>query len=312
MNRAKTILSHLRLINSVHSTRLPINPLYSQVPIPFSHLSPSLSKQPNTSIFITTHQNLFFSTQPTSILELIVGTDWSKELEHELSNTNPTLTHETVVYILKKLDKDPKKAAKFFNWVCDKNGFRPSSAIYSLVLRIFANKESMKQFWETTAKMRELGFDVDEATYLTVLGVFRNSKMATDVTAWTQLYNKMVKENEMSDVVKKVVGVVTRSDWGREVERELGEMKIRLSDNFVLRVLKEVRGYPLKALSFFEWVDGWSGYEHSSVTYNAIARVLGRDDSIGEFWSMVKKMKSLGHEMDIDTYIKISKAVSEE
>ncbi|KAE9453766.1 hypothetical protein C3L33_14382, partial [Rhododendron williamsianum] len=119
------------------------------------------------------------------------------------------------------------------------------SAIYSLVLRIFANKESVKQFWATITKMKELGFYIDEATYLTVLGVFRNSKMGNDVTAWTQLYNKMVKENEMSDVVKKVVGVVTR--------------------------------------------------------------VLGRDDSIGEFWSMVKEMQSLGHEMDIDTYIKISR-----
>ncbi|KAI8529085.1 hypothetical protein RHMOL_Rhmol12G0198300 [Rhododendron molle] len=302
MNRAKTILSHLRLLNSLPSTRL-----YPQVPIPFSHLSPSLSKQPYASISIPTYQILSFSTQPTSILELIVDSDWSKELEHKLSNTNPKLTHETVVYILKKLDKDPKRASKFFNWVCDKNGFRPSSAIYSLVLRIFANKESVKQFWATITKMKELGFYIDEATYLTVLGVFRNSKMGNDVTAWTQLYNKMVKENEMSDVVKNVVGVVTRSDWDREVERDLGEMEILLSDGFVLRVLKELRGYPLKALSFFKWVGGCLGYEHNSVTYNAVARVLGRDDSIGEFWSMVKEMQGLGHEMDIDTYIKISR-----
>ncbi|XP_058193809.1 pentatricopeptide repeat-containing protein At3g48250, chloroplastic [Rhododendron vialii] len=302
MNRAKTILSHLRLLNSLHSTRL-----YPQVPIPFSHLSPSLSKQPHASISIPTYQILSFSTQPTSILELIADSDWSKELENKLSNTNPKLTHETVVYILKKLDKDPKRASKFFNWVCDKNGFRPSSAIYSLVLRIFANKESVKQFWATITKMKELGFYIDEATYLTVLGVFRNSKMGNDVTAWTQLYNKMVKENEMSDVVKMVVGVVTSSDWGREVERDLGEMEILLSDGFVLRVLKELRGYPLKALSFFKWVGGCTGYEHNSVTYNAVARVLGRDDSIGEFWSMVKEMQSLGHEMDIDTYIKISR-----
>lgn len=302
MNRAKTILSHLRVLNSIRPTRL-----YPQVLIPFSHLSASLSKQPHASISIPTHQTLSFSSQPTSILELIVHSDWSKELERDLSNTNPKLNHETVVYILKKLDKDPKKASKFFNWVCDKNGFRPSSAIYSLVLRIFANNESVKQFWATVTKMKELGFCVDEATYLTVLGVFRNSKMGNNVTAWTQLYNKMVKENEMSDVVKKVVGVVIGSDWGREVERDLGEMKIGLSDGFVLTVLKELRGYPLKALSFFKWVGGCSGYEHNSVTYNAIARVLGRDDSIGEFWSMVKEMKSLGHEMDIDTYIKISR-----
>ncbi|XP_057487256.1 pentatricopeptide repeat-containing protein At3g48250, chloroplastic-like [Actinidia eriantha] len=311
MNRAKTILSSLRVANSLRSTRLPRNHTLSpEVTTQLSLLSPSdssLSKQLHTSTFLSTHQKLFFSSQPSSILELVSDSDWSKELEHELSNINPTLTHETAVYILKKLNKDPKKASRFFNWVCEKNGFKPSSAIYSLVLRIFANKESIIQFWATVTKMKEQGFYIDEMTYMTVLGALRNSKMASEITAWTQLYNRMGKENEMSDVMKRVVQVVTRSDWGREVERELGEMKISVSESFVLRVLEELRRNPLKALSFFKWVGGCLGYEHSSVTYNSLARVLGQGDSIGEFWGMVKEMRSLDHEMDIDTYIKISR-----
>ncbi|GFZ12002.1 pentatricopeptide repeat (PPR) superfamily protein [Actinidia rufa] len=311
MNRAKTILSSLRVANSLRSTRLPRNPTLSpQVTTQLSLLSPSdssLSKQPHTSTFLCTHQKLSFSSQPSSILELVSDSDWSKELEHELSNINPTLTHETAVYILKKLNKDPKKASRFFNWVCEKNGFKPSSAIYSLVLRIFANKESIDQFWATVTKMKEQGFYIDEMTYMTVLGALRNSKMASEITAWTQLYNRMGKENEMSDVMKRVVQVVTRSDWGREVEGELGEMKISVSESFVLRVLEELRRNPLKALSFFKWVGGCLGYEHSSVTYNSLARVLGQGHSIGEFWGMVKEMRSLDHEMDIDTYIKISR-----
>ncbi|CAL5375022.1 unnamed protein product [Camellia sinensis] len=298
MNRAKAILSSLRLANSLYSTRLPRNhSLNPQVSTQFSHLSPSLS----------THQTLFFSSQPSSILQLVLDNDSYKELEHKLSNTNPTLTHETVIYILKKLEKSPKKASNFFNWVSEKNGFKPSSAIYSLVLRIFANKESIKQFWATINKMEELGFYIDETTYLTILGVLRNSKMATDATAWTQLYNRMAKENDLNGVVKKVVQVVTQSDWCGEVERELGEMKISVSDDLLLTVLKDLRGYPLKTLRFFKWVSECLGFEHNSVTYNAIARVLGQGDSIAEFWSTVREMKGLGHEMDIDTYIKISR-----
>ncbi|GMP33876.1 hypothetical protein CsSME_00007002 [Camellia sinensis var. sinensis] len=298
MNRAKAILSSLRLANSLYSTRLPRNhSLNPQVWTQFSHLSPSLS----------TRQTLFFSSQPSSILQLVLDNDSYKELEHKLSNTNPTLTHETVVYILKKLEKSPKKASNFFNWVSEKNGFKPSSAIYSLVLRIFANKESIKQFWATINKMEELGFYIDETTYLTILGVLRNSKMATDATAWTQLYNRMAKENDLNGVVKKVVQVVTQSDWCGEVERELGEMKISVSDDLLLTVLKDLRGYPLKTLRFFKWVSECLGFEHNSVTYNAIARVLGQGDSIAEFWSTVREMKGLGHEMDIDTYIKISR-----
>ncbi|KAF5957463.1 hypothetical protein HYC85_004688 [Camellia sinensis] len=155
--------------------------------------------------------------------------------------------------------------------------------------------------------MEELGFYIDETTYLTILGVLRNSKMATDATAWTQLYNRMAKENDLNGVVKKVVQVVTQSDWCGDVERELGEMKISVSDDLLLTVLKDLRGYPLKTLRFFKWVSECLGFEHNSVTYNAIARVLGQGDSIGEFWSTVREMKGLGHEMDIDTYIKISR-----
>ncbi|GMP33877.1 hypothetical protein CsSME_00007002 [Camellia sinensis var. sinensis] len=155
--------------------------------------------------------------------------------------------------------------------------------------------------------MEELGFYIDETTYLTILGVLRNSKMATDATAWTQLYNRMAKENDLNGVVKKVVQVVTQSDWCGEVERELGEMKISVSDDLLLTVLKDLRGYPLKTLRFFKWVSECLGFEHNSVTYNAIARVLGQGDSIAEFWSTVREMKGLGHEMDIDTYIKISR-----
>ncbi|KAL6973158.1 hypothetical protein U1Q18_027338 [Sarracenia purpurea var. burkii] len=308
MNRAKPILSSLRLANSLRSARFPKNSSLNpqMTTIQFSHLAP-FSKQLHASISLSIHQNLLFSSQPNSIVEIVLDSEWSKELEHELSSTNPTLTHETVVYILKKLDKDPKKASNFFNWVTNTNGFKPSSAIYSLALRIFANRESMRQFWATITKMEELGFEIDEVTYLTILGVLRNSKMATDVAAWTQLYKKMGKENEMGDLVKKVVQVVTRSDWGSEVERELGQMRISLSDNFILRVLRELKGFPLKALRFFKWVSGCLGYEHNSVTYNAITRVLCRDDSIDEFWSMVKEMKGFGHDMDIDTYIKISR-----
>ncbi|XP_052174486.1 pentatricopeptide repeat-containing protein At3g48250, chloroplastic [Diospyros lotus] len=304
MNRGKTILSSLRLAKSIHSTRIPRNhSLYAQVTTQFS----KQSHDPNSTFFFVHRQNAFFSSQPSSIHQLVLDSDWSEELERELSNSNPTLSHETVVYILKKLDKDPKKASEFFNWVCGKTGFEPSSVVYGLVLRIFANKETMKQFWITINRMKELGFSVNKDTYFTVLRVLRSSKMGHDATAWTQLYDKMVRENEMDKVMKKVVQIVIQFDWGKDVERKLGEMKIRVSDDFILRVLKELRGCPLKALSFFKWVGGSWGYEHNSVTYNAIARVLGRSDSIREFWSVVEEMRNLDHDIDIDTYIKISR-----
>ncbi|KEH31772.1 PPR containing plant protein [Medicago truncatula] len=71
--------------------------------------------------------------------------------------------------------------------------------------------------------------------------------------------------------------------------------------------MKELRDSPLKAYKFFHWVGKQSGYQQNTVTYNAVARVLPRMESIEEFWSIIEEMKSVGHELDLNTYIKISR-----
>lgn len=308
MNRAKAVLFSIRFANSVRSTqfRRAIS-LWSQV-THSSHFSPSVSEQSSASSFpYTLSRKLFFSSIPNKIVERVLEDDWSDELESELQKSSLVLTHETVIYVLKKLEKDPQKTCDFFNWVTEKNGFTPSFAIYSVILRSLVQGESMKHFWVTIRKMKEQGFCIDKETYLTILGIFKKRKMASEEVALTHFYNRMVQDNVMDEVVKKVVELVTMSAWSNEVEKELGELKVSFSDNFVLHVLKEIRGYPVKALRFFQWVGEHPGYEHSTITYNVIARILGRDGSIAEFWSMVEEMKGKGYEMDIDTYIKISR-----
>ncbi|CAK7357305.1 unnamed protein product [Dovyalis caffra] len=310
MNRAGTIFKFLRLSSSVLSTRLSTTrSLSTQV----THFSPfslrSLSNQShNTTTYrFNTHQKLYFSSKPHSIVELLSTNDWSAELENELESLSPSWTHETVIYVLKKLDKDPQKAWDFFNWVSERNGFRPSSLLYSLVLRIVISKDSMKKFWITIKKMKEQGFYIDEETYLTILGICKKEKMAPDAAALTHFYDRMIHENAKDNSVKDAVRVILERQWNKDVENKLLGMKTVLTDNFVIRVLKELRSYPVKALSFFNWVGRHEGYQHNSVTYNALVRVLGRDDSIREFWGAVDEMKKAGYEMDIDTYIKISR-----
>ncbi|XP_023530746.1 pentatricopeptide repeat-containing protein At3g48250, chloroplastic [Cucurbita pepo subsp. pepo] len=300
MARRKAILTSLTLANSLFSTRSS----HSQVT---RFLPSSLSHQSRFPPFTTNHRIMFFSSKPHSLLELVLANDWSEILETELETLNPTLTHETMVYVLKRLDKEPQKASDFFNWACGKNGSTQSSPIYSILLRIFVQNESMKQFWITLRVMKERGFYLDEETYLTILGVLKRAKKAADATALTHFYNRMLQENAMDSVVQKVVNIVLQSEWNNDVAEKLEGLGIVLSDSFVIRVLKELRNFPLKGLSFFHWVGCRPDYDHNTVTYNAIARVLGRDDSIEAFWGLVEEMKNAGHEIDIDTYIKISR-----
>ncbi|OVA06586.1 Pentatricopeptide repeat [Macleaya cordata] len=311
MNRAKQIVASMRLVNSILSTQHSITRcLHSQV-TQYSHLSlyfsSSLSKQAYSYDFLNTHQKQFFSSKPNSLVELVLNNDWSEEVEQELQKSHPTQTHETVLYVLKKLDRNPEKALNFFNWVSDKNGFKASSTVYSLMLRVLGRKETMKEFWILVKKMSDEGYDMDEGTYNTLLGNFGKAKMTSDAVALTEFFSKMVKEGATDAIVKSVVEVIQESDWNDEVKKKLEDLKISLSENTLLRILRQLRAYPLKALRFFCWAADHHNYKHNAVTYNAIVRVLGREESVDKFWDMVKEMKSSGHEMDIDTYIKLAR-----
>jgi len=152
--------------------------------------------------------------------------------------------------------------------------------------------------------MKRKGFYFDEEMYSPILASFKSKKMGKDCSSLTHFYNQSIREDAMQSVVSNVVGIISVSEWGDGVEGELAKVKIQLSDNFVTRVLRELRNTPLKAYEFFRWVGRQSGYEHNAMTYNALARVLARTDSV-KFWSVIEEMKSVGHELDIDTYTKI-------
>lgn len=226
----------------------------------------------------------------------------------ELEGLNPSLTHEDAIYVLKKLEGNPSRALDFFNWVSFRNEFESSSILYSLLLRVLASEqECMKQFWVVVKEMKEKGFYIDEETYLTILAGLKKKGMDKDVAALKHFHTRMIQEIAEGDVVKNVVDLIVWSSFDHDVEGKLSEIEIPVSDNFVLRVLKELRPSPLKALEFFRWVGKRPGYEHGSVTYNVLARVLAQRESIKEFWKVVNGMRSVGIDMDVDNYVKISR-----
>ncbi|RAL39938.1 hypothetical protein DM860_008078 [Cuscuta australis] len=307
MNLAKRVATSFV---SAQSFRRPLNQF--QV-TQFFHLSPShFSKfcTPTNSI-LHANPNLSSSMMPNSLLEHVLCNDWSAKLEKSLSEGyGSQLSHEAVMYVFKRLTADPRKAQKFFNWLVNVNGFKPNSSVYSLMLRICANKDCMKEFWVIFREMKEKGIVLDGETYKSIFYGFRKSRMDTAAAELEKFYKLTMKENATCDSVNEVVSVIKRSDWGYVVEKELLAKNILLSDEFILGVLKELRDArcPLKAVKFFEWVEEGLNYEHNSITYNGILRVLPQEDSVEEFWSMLKKMKTAGYDMDLDTYIKVSRS----
>ncbi|KAF9599195.1 hypothetical protein IFM89_035654 [Coptis chinensis] len=108
-------------------------------------------------------------------------------------------------------------------------------------------------------------------------------------------------------IVRGVVDVVLGSDWNDDVKKKLGKMNVQLSENVLLEIFTALRGQPFKVLFFFRWVEEHMGYTHNAVTYNSILKVLDKQNSIKEFWDVVKELKSTGHDIDSDTYIKLTR-----
>ncbi|KAL5718077.1 hypothetical protein ACHQM5_011016 [Ranunculus cassubicifolius] len=267
--------------------------------------------QPSFLSPIPQYHSKFYSSNPNSpnsVLQLITTKGWSDELANKLEKTHSQpLSHETVMYVLKNLESTPLKAFHFFNWVVDKHGFNPSLIVYSFMLRVLGNKGSMNEFWDLIKKMWKCKCEVDEETYLLVLGDFKKEKMTVEATRWIDFFSKVKNESVNYGIVKDVVDVVLKSDWNDNVEKKLGEIKFTLCDDIVLRIFKALRLHPWKALNFFRWVEKEMGYKHSVVTYNSILTILAREDLIEDFWSVVKELKMAGHYIDMDTYEKLSK-----
>ncbi|KAL9243105.1 hypothetical protein vseg_017033 [Gypsophila vaccaria] len=260
------------------------------------------------SKYLNLHQRLSFSTSKTgtTFVDLISSNDWSEKIELELEKMLPKLTHEAVVYGLIKLNENPRKSLDFFKWVTVNKGFDPSYAPYSLLLRSLACKDFVEDFWTVALEMQERGFYIDNAFYLNVLADLKRGKLDKVAADWTKLIKTMRDVYDGDEAAKYVISMVLEVDWSEEVKGKLKKkLTFPLSENFMLRVLRETWKQPLRALEFFDWVGGCGGYKHDSVTYNAMLRVLAGRESVNEFWELVGRMKSEGFEVDFVSLIKI-------
>ncbi|KAI3852945.1 hypothetical protein MKX03_029880 [Papaver bracteatum] len=151
------------------------------------------------------------------------------------------------------------------------------------------------------------GCELEEAKYVKILGNLRKEKLSGVDDALVDFFEERVKQSVVDATVKSAVSVIRELDWSDEVIGKLEDMNLLLNEDMVLHILRGLRGCPLKGLQFFAWVADKRGFRHNTVTYNAVLKVLGHEDSIEKFWDVVKEMKNVGHEIEFDTYVKLAR-----
>ncbi|KAA8530505.1 hypothetical protein F0562_005214 [Nyssa sinensis] len=153
--------------------------------------------------------------------------------------------------------------------------------------------------------MKKKGFGVSKGTHARILEKFGKDGLNSDSEKLKELFSSGSVDNSVEKVCLRVCKVIKQEVWGDEVEKRLREWNVAFSSDLVVMVLENLGMEPNKALIFFRWIEESHLCEHDERTYNAMVRVLGREDCIEKFWRVVYEMRGAGYEMEMGTYIKV-------
>ncbi|KAI3452151.1 hypothetical protein Pfo_008816 [Paulownia fortunei] len=236
------------------------------------------------------------------------------EIKLDLDFKNVVVTHDLILSVLGNPDTDPDVAKRVFDWVLESQSEKLSSKSYNLMLGILGGSGFVKETWDMIGIMKIKGYGVSKGTFVKISEKFQKDGLNGDVEKLKELYasgsasckkNEGSKENVVEKVCSRISYIIRREVWGDDVEKQLQELDVEFSSDLLTRVLENLKMEPNKALIFFRWVQESGAFRHDQQSYNAMARVLGKEDHSQKFWRIVNEMRSEGHEMERETYVHI-------
>lgn len=214
------------------------------------------------------------------------------------------LDQETVHSALQNLESSPESARRLFDWVAGKEAKENRllrSKSFNLMLEIVVTKETPADFWGLYKIMKEKGYGISKATFLKVSARFKSEKMEKDL----DLLNDLYLTSSSQVLAARVSKILHKGGEAGEIHQKLLDLGVDLSLDLVVAVLEQVGAFPRKASVFFQWVEANPSFEIDGRVSNAMARVLGREDCIEQFWEILHKMRSSGFEMERETFLKV-------
>ncbi|KAI0488766.1 hypothetical protein KFK09_028605 [Dendrobium nobile] len=229
----------------------------------------------------------------------------SSEIQAELESRNVFLDRDTVYSALQNLEGNLETARRFFDWVSDRDSQILRSKSYNLMLRIVGTSGESGEFWDLVETMKRKGFGISKETYLKIHEKLVNDGKEDDFgTHLKEVYLFNTDQNVAARMCPKICRTLEKED-PEEIQKNLLNLDICLSSDLILSVLERVSSSPQKALVFLEWVRDVQSFKIDGTLYNAIAKVLGREDCIKEFWAVLHKMRNAGYKMENDVYFTV-------
>ncbi|KAK4417536.1 Pentatricopeptide repeat-containing protein, mitochondrial [Sesamum alatum] len=236
------------------------------------------------------------------------------EIKLDLDHKNVVVTHDLILSVLKNPNTAPDVAKRIFDWVLETQGEKLSSKSYNLMLGILGGNGFVKETWDMIGIMKKKGYGVLKGAFTRISEKFEKDGLTDDVEKLKDLYargsascekNDAIGENAFEEVCSRVSKIIRREVWGDDVEKQLQELDVEFSSDLITRVLGNLEMEPNKALIFFRWVQESGSFKHDQRSFNAMARVLSKEEHTQKFWRVVNEMRSEGHDMERETYVNI-------
>ncbi|XP_038982789.1 pentatricopeptide repeat-containing protein At3g02490, mitochondrial-like [Phoenix dactylifera] len=239
----------------------------------------------------------------TEIFSKPIGSD---EIKAELESLNLSLDQETVNLVLWDLEGSPEIARRFFDWVSERGTVRLNSRSYNLMLEIVGTKGRSEEFWAFVEIMKKKGFGLSKDAYLKVSESFKEKEMEKDFNLLKEICFLNSHENVVGRMCSQICKILRQEDESSEIiQKKLEDLGVSLSSDLVVAVLERISSYPKKALRFFRWVEEDGSFKIDGRVYNAMARVLGREDCVEEFCDVLHKIRNGRYQLEPETYIKV-------
>ncbi|OIW05451.1 hypothetical protein TanjilG_12042 [Lupinus angustifolius] len=275
----------------------------------FSSIQPSF-KIPH---FTPPHFSRTFSSDPvlqpndSDNNHVVISDIFSKPTQNDvvtslLDSNRVSINHDSVIQILGKLDSNADVARRFFNWVLETSPWRLSSKSYNAMLSVLGTNGLVNEFWDLVGVMKKKGFGVSNGVKVKMLDIFEKGGLVDDVLKLNALFESGSIDNSIEKKCLRVCRIVRRNVWDDDVENQIKELNVEWSGNAVKLVLKGLGSETSKALIFFRWLEESGVFKHDGWTYNAMARVLGREDSIDRFWKLLGDMRDARFDLEDKTF----------
>lgn len=225
-----------------------------------------------------------------------------EDIKKDLESNGIVISHDLILGVLGKLESSPDVARRFFSWVLENEEKRLSSKSYNLMLRILGVNGFANEFWVLLEGMKKKGYLISKGVRDNVLEKFEEEGLDGDVERLNAVFDSGSINNSEKKISSRVCRIIRNEVWGDNVEKQLRDLNVTFTSDMVKMILESLALDPMKALILFRWLEESGLFKHDQQTYNAVAKVLGREDCIDRFQKIVEEMKSSQFEMEGETF----------